>query len=192
MKILCFGDSNTFGYDPRSYLADRYEKNGRWVDLLDSDPRNIMVNAGENGREIPYVPTQWQALNRRIQLESPLDLIIVMLGTNDLLQGRGAEETAHRMERFLRRVEFSPEKILLVAPPALQRGVWVTAQTMIEASQVFPSYLRAMAKDLGVRYLDAQDWSLPLAFDGVHFTQEGHRRFAFHLMNYLTKEFYDD
>ena len=192
MKILCFGDSNTYGYDPRSYLADRYEKDDRWVDLLESDPRNILVNAGENGREIPYSPMQWQALNQRIHQESPLDLLIVMLGTNDLLKGRGGEETVQRMERFLRQVEFSPEKILLVVPPPLQRGVWVTAQPMIEASRVFASYLRAMAQDLGIRYLDAQDWMIPLAFDGVHFTEEGHRRFAFHLMNYLIKEFYDD
>ena len=34
MKLLCFGDSNTYGYDPRSYLGDRYPSSIRWVDKL--------------------------------------------------------------------------------------------------------------------------------------------------------------
>ena len=34
MQIVCFGDSNTYGYDPRSYLGSRYPADGRWVDLL--------------------------------------------------------------------------------------------------------------------------------------------------------------
>ena len=34
MKILCFGDSNTYGYDPRSYFGGQYLAQHRWVDLL--------------------------------------------------------------------------------------------------------------------------------------------------------------
>ena len=32
--VICFGDSNTYGYDPRSYLGGRYGPDSRWVDLL--------------------------------------------------------------------------------------------------------------------------------------------------------------
>ena len=34
MRILCFGDSNTYGYDPRGFFGDRYGAGDRWVDLL--------------------------------------------------------------------------------------------------------------------------------------------------------------
>ena len=34
MNVICFGDSNTYGYDPRSYLGDRYDADSRWVDIL--------------------------------------------------------------------------------------------------------------------------------------------------------------
>ena len=34
MRVLCFGDSNTYGYDPRSYLGGRYDAGSRWMDLL--------------------------------------------------------------------------------------------------------------------------------------------------------------
>lgn len=34
MRILCYGDSNTYGYDPRGFFGDRYPKESRWVDIL--------------------------------------------------------------------------------------------------------------------------------------------------------------
>ena len=34
MNVICFGDSNTYGYDPRSYLGGRYDPDSRWVDIL--------------------------------------------------------------------------------------------------------------------------------------------------------------
>ena len=52
MKILCFGDSNTYGYDPRSYFGGQYPAKHRWVDLLAQKLDCKAVNAGENGREI--------------------------------------------------------------------------------------------------------------------------------------------
>ena len=34
MTILCFGDSNIYGYDPRGYFGGRYDADSRWVDIL--------------------------------------------------------------------------------------------------------------------------------------------------------------
>ena len=53
MKILCFGDSNTYGYDPRSYIGSKYEEDSRWVDLLRKITGHETVNRGMNGRCIP-------------------------------------------------------------------------------------------------------------------------------------------
>ena len=50
-KLLCFGDSNTYGYDPRSYIGERYPADVRWTGLLGSS--YTVVNAGQNGRGIP-------------------------------------------------------------------------------------------------------------------------------------------
>ena len=60
MKLFCFGDSNTYGYDPRSPLGERYPAAYRWVDLLAEKLDCSVVNAGENGREIPRWPWQWE------------------------------------------------------------------------------------------------------------------------------------
>lgn len=108
MKILCYGDSNTYGYDPRSFIGDRYPADARWVELLAKETGWEIINRGLNGREIP---------EQDIPLPNDLDLLIVMLGTNDLLQGADAKTAAERMEASLRRLSFAPEKILLFALP---------------------------------------------------------------------------
>ena len=50
MKILCIGDSNTYGYDPRSYLGDRYPAEVRWTDRLN---KWDVINCGVNGMTVP-------------------------------------------------------------------------------------------------------------------------------------------
>ncbi len=169
MKVVCFGDSNTYGYDPRSWLGGRYPPDSRWVDLLADQTGWEVVNLGENGRCIPLRP---------ISLPEDVDLVIVMLGTNDLLQGCTPEKTADRMKRFLQSLPLAPEHILLIAPPPIVPGEWVTDSSLIESSHLLAKYYRELAGQLGVRFADAGNWHVTLAYDGVHFTEQGHRAFA--------------
>ena len=53
MSIICFGDSNTYGYDPRGYFGGRYNADSRWVDILATEIGWTISNMGQNGREIP-------------------------------------------------------------------------------------------------------------------------------------------
>lgn len=169
MKVVCFGDSNTYGYDPCSWLGGRYPADSRWVDLLAAQTGWDVVNLGENGRCIPLRP---------ITLPADADLVIVMLGTNDLLQGCTPEKTADRMKRFLQSLSLPPEQILLIAPPPMAPGEWVTDSSLIESSRMLAKYYRELAGQLGVRFTDAGGWHVTLAYDGVHFTELGHRTFA--------------
>ena len=52
MNVICFGDSNTYGYDPRSWLGGRYDAGSRWVYILTSETGWTIRNMGVNGREI--------------------------------------------------------------------------------------------------------------------------------------------
>lgn len=169
MKVLCFGDSNTWGYDPRSPLGGRYGPDSRWVDLLAADTGWSVRNLGENGREIPPAAPDFPA---------DTDLLIVMLGTNDLLQGHGPEAVAERMARFLSGAALAREKILLVAPPPMALGAWVPSQVLVESSRALAGLYRALAERLGIRFADAGAWGVSLAYDGVHLTGPGHRAFA--------------
>ena len=186
MKVLCYGDSNTYGYDPRGFFGDRYPKESRWVDMLAQRTGWHIQNEGQNGREIPSSPFQYQRAGELAAQSAP-DIFAIMLGTNDLLRGYSAEETCFRMEAFLRCLQPKCGQILLIAPPPMKRGAWVAEDSLIAESVKLAETYQALSQKLGIAFADAGQWNVPLAFDGVHFTEAGHRAFAEGLYTYLTK-----
>jgi lysophospholipase L1-like esterase len=132
-SVLCYGDSNTWGYDPLTQA--RFPPEVRWTGVLagclGADYR--VIEEGLNGRT-----TRWDDpietdrnglayLRPCIESHQPLDLVVVMLGTNDLKQrfnlsasdiaqsAAGAAEAAYR---FANGPEGRRTAVLLVAPPA--------------------------------------------------------------------------
>lgn len=176
MNIICFGDSNTYGYDPRGYFGGRYDADSRWVDILARETGWTVCNMGQNGREIPSAAPAFL---------DDTNLLIVMLGTNDLLRGRSPEQATERLERFLSGISLDRSKILLIAPPPMALGEWVPSQQLIDDSHTFAWLCQAMAEQLGIRFADAGKWDISLAYDGVHFTEQGHKTFAAGLLEEL-------
>ena len=148
MTVVCYGDSNTWGYDPRSFLGDRYDH--PWPEYLGELTGWEMVNAGSCGRRVP---------RQTVELPADADLVLVMLGTNDLLNGDEPESVAHRMEAFLKTI--GPVHIALVAPPALCRGEWVGSEELVRRSKELANAYRKIAGLPGVRFIDPQEWSIP-------------------------------
>lgn len=176
MKILCIGDSNTYGYDPRSYIGSRYPENVRWTDRLTG---HEVINCGLNGMTVP------RNHNRAIGLikSNEPDLVVVMLGTNDLTGGVSAERIAERMGDFLDSISSLGRPVLLIAPPVLQYGEWVMDDDIIEESQQLGDEYRKLAERKGCMFDDAGKWGIDLTYDGVHFSPEGHTSFAEHMNN---------
>ena len=181
MRILCFGDSNTYGYDPRGFLGDRYDAGDRWVDLTAKQTGHELINAGINGREIPHNPYVLRLLTE----QPSVDIFLVMLGTNDLLRGASAKEAAARMEAFLIPLLPHCKQILLVAPPPMKRGAWVPTDELVAESTYLGDEYRLLAKKLKIPFADTRQWNIDLAFDGVHFTESGHHIFANRLIEFL-------
>ena len=174
MRLLCFGDSNTYGYDPRGFYGDRYGAEDRWVDLLAKQTGHDCINAGANGREIPCNPYALRLLTEH----TPVDIFLVMLGTNDLLQGATAKEATSRMEAFLTSMLPHCKQILLVAPPPMKRGAWVPADELVAESIHLAEEYKVLAEKLNISFVDTRHWNIELTFDGVHFTEAGHHAFA--------------
>ena len=174
VRILCFGDSNTYGYDPRGYLGDRYGAEDRWVDLLAKQTGHQVINAGVNGRQIPRNPYAIRLLTEH----APVDVFPVMLGTNDLLHGASAREAAALMEAFL--IPLLPHcgQILLIAPPPMKRGAWVPTDALVAESLRLSQEYKLLSRKLNIPFVDTLNWNIELAFDGVHFTEAGNHRFA--------------
>ena len=175
--ILCYGDSNTYGYDPQSPLGGRYPPQVRWPDQL---------AALQPDREIPRRPWEVQRLEEALKRSSPVDAVVILLGSNDLLQMSPpqAEVVVERMRALLawllvRRGQWGGQtQFLLAAPPPMRRGAWVADEAWAEASRHLAEQYGALAREQGIAFADGGAWGVELAFDGVHFTQRGHLAFA--------------
>ena len=185
MTVFCFGDSNTYGYDPRSFYGDRYPAEVRWTGLLSRATGWRILEAGQNGREIPRRPAELDALRRL----PPVDVIVIMLGSNDLLMHPVflAEDVAARMDGCLSVLKeaFPSTKILLVAPVPMIPGTWVTEDRLLRESARLAACYETIAARMGISFADAANWGIDLLFDGVHFSEQGHKAFAEGMRNAL-------
>lgn len=189
-RILCYGDSNTYGYDPRSYLGGRYPESIRWTGFLKRAGWEV-VNEGENGREIPTREWEVQAAARGVAQAFPVDIVTIMLGGNDLLQNEAftAEDVTARIEKFSRalRAQIPQVRLLLIAPPPMHLGAWVYEERLLKESARLGVCYRALAEEMGIGFADAGMWNVETAYDGVHFSEAGHAAFAKGLLNLLSE-----
>ena len=82
---------------------------------------------------------------------------------------------------------FAALQRLLIAPPPMKRGVWVAEENLIAESVKLAEAYQSMSQKLDIAFVNAGQWNVELTFDGVHFTEAGHRAFAEGLYAYLTK-----
>ena len=175
-RIVCYGDSNTYGYDGGDIFGGRLPPDDRWVDLLGGMLGCECLNCGLNGRTVAHFPRTVNADLAQIRRNAPCALVIVMLGTNDLLRDIEPEETAERMRRFLTQLrEMLPETgVLLCAPPPVE----AFGEGYAFAFKALAGLYAELAQELDVGFVDTAGWSVQTAGDGVHFSARGHRVFA--------------
>lgn len=194
-QILCYGDSNTHGFD--AFTGGRFDYQVRWTGLLGEALRGqvLVCEAGLNGRtcgfEDPEVPGRNGVayLDCALQTHKPLDAVLLMLGTNDSKRcfqadgpaiARQMEKLIDKVQQFSR-LEGKDTKILLVAPVPLGESCLCYSDfgpQSVEVSQTLGGCYRQLAEKRKIAFADSGAWEIQLDFDGVHFTPEGHRQFA--------------
>ncbi len=200
-NIVCFGDSNTWGYDPTGTAAAPYPiRHGphvRWTGALAAElgADYKIIEEGQNGRTTVHEdPTAWAGRNGRAYLPAcleshkPLDLVILMLGTNDLktMFALSPAEIAASAGLLVRIIQESDAglsgeapKVLLLCPPAIGEldGLPELAAKLVgarEKSLQFPRYYREVASQRGVEFFDTQPIVTPSEVDGIHFEAGAH------------------
>lgn len=204
-KVLFYGDSNTYGYDPAGFMGGRYSREERWTTILQenlSQAWEIRAD-GMPGRALPITGYEWDYLRAVLREETPLDLFAVMLGTNDLLSTLrpSAEKTAAKMNDFISFVtDFTGEAtpFLLIAPPRIKlteesysepyvRGDKSYAQIYFEEGEKLADLYEELSEFRNTLFADASKWELDFAFDGVHLSERGHALFAEEMTEVLQK-----
>lgn len=179
MKIICYGDSNTYGYDGDTVIGGRFPETERWPELLGQMLGCEVFNCGLNGRRVPRFQRSLEADLAQLRRWGDRALVIVMLGTNDILAGAEAEDTAAHMRAFITALTAAmPESaVLLCAPPAVQAEGGVFDQAFLALADAY----ERLADELELIYVNTLPWQIPTGGDGVHFTARGHRLFAMKL-----------
>ena len=166
-KIVCFGDSNTYGYDPRSWFGERYPAADRWPELLAERTRHEVVNLGSNGREVPHSLLGLKTAVSIIEKYRPVDLIITMLGSNDVCCGCDGDELEERLTGLIDLFTFSF--------PGTQQLLLLPADL---GSASYREIYERLAAEKKIFFADASAWELPLCFDGIHLTEKANRLLA--------------
>ena len=176
MKILCYGDSNTYGYDGTDPFGGRLPENERWPELLGKSLGCECLNLGLNGRRVPRYPRSIEGDLRLLSRAREGDIVIVMLGTNDLLCGAEPEDTAEKLEVFLQKLHSAHPgcAVLLCAPPPAV----IDGEDFSAAFAELAGAYEALSERLGLFFADAARWQIPTVGDGVHFSPRGHSLFA--------------
>jgi lysophospholipase L1-like esterase len=192
-SVLCYGDSNTWGFDPAT--RTRFPPDVRWTGILAErlGTEYRVIEEGLNGRttrwDDPIEPDRNGLAYLRPCVEShqPLDLIVIMLGTNDLkqrfdLSASDIAQSAAGLAEMAHRYAHSPTgahvKVLLVAPPAVTNLTDMDQMFAgaTEKSRQFSHYYRLFANRRHLEFFDAASVAAPSDIDGVHLDAVGHRK----------------
>jgi lysophospholipase L1-like esterase len=193
--VLCFGDSLTWGYDAEGRGRHAYED--RWPSVLEAalGEQVTVIAEGLNGRTTGYDDhladcdrNGVKNLPTVLHTHMPLDLVILMLGTNDLKpmiagSAHAARAGIQRLVGLIRHhdysFDFDAPDVLIVSPPSFSE----TADPIFSAvyrgtreeSTMLASLYRDLADDLGCGFFDAGSVAKTTPVDGVHLDAENTR-----------------
>ena len=193
--ILCYGDSNTWGYTPATGV--RYSRQITWPGVAQAalGPEYELLNEGLNARTTVYDDPWKEGKNGLAYLDvcmtthKPLDLVILALGTNDLklTDAAGAALGAEALVRLVRLISHKEDsspvfhagpEILLISPIHLGKNATQCAPAMRDGyrqSLLFAQAYEAVARTWHTHFLDAAQYAKPSEKDCVHMEPEDHR-----------------
>ena len=204
IRILCYGDSNTWGYISGSdYL--RYNNNERWTRLLAQqlgdkfeiieeglNSRTLVSNDPRPGKE---GKNGYEYLIPCLDSHDPIDLVIVMLGTNELKKAynKTIEEIGEMFDKYIvktivnRKSQLSDKypKLLIVAPPLADDDGNGKYEGAYEKSLKFNEIYEKIAKENNCYFID--NTGLETGTDKIHLTKESHALLAEKLKEEICK-----
>ena len=195
MNILCFGDSNTWGYRPDR--KGRFDENIRWTGLLQKrlSPDCHIIEEGLCGRTTVFQDELRESrrgldmIGVTVEMHNPLDLVIIMLGTNDCKNRYGASASviAKGLDQVIRKARLNASQhfdLLVISPIHLGYGVGEPDfdpefdEKSESVSRNLANEYRKVALQNHAAFLNAADYALPSVTDREHLDENGHAALA--------------
>ena len=175
LRTVFLGDSITRGVSAETLGPSEQES---WVTYVVADPRSpwlLEANAGIFGETLAQM---WGRFEVDV-LEPGPDAVVIMGGTNDVLQGVATDESLAAVRQMIEAARAADIAVWLVAPPPIDNGYARSVAPLVDAE-------RLLAAELDVPFADPADaladpaggWSPGLSFDGVHPNTDGARALA--------------
>ncbi len=192
-KVLCFGDSNTYGYSPVD--GQRYGDDINWPGVLGRllGDKFEVINEGKNGRTIAFDDPYKEGCNGMNDIEAciedhaPLALVIIMLGTNDLKVYFDASPQiiAENLREMCKRIQAKTDARIILASPALL-GDQIEfsplhlefGRTQVDYSFELAPYFEKVAKSVGAEFIDLAMVAMSSDVDCLHLMPEEHAKVA--------------
>lgn len=191
LHILCYGDSNTWGWPPSGW--GRHPQEGRWPCVLETslgDDYHI-IEAGQPGRAVNSgfgSPVEEHSeLYHYLNSSQQIDLVILMLGTNDLFirPSDSAEDVASNLGAIVRGIEAigdgagsNAPLILIVSPPYLEQDTdsqfAMFDGHLVQKSKQLGGHYEQLANLYSYGYFDAATVIRSSSLDGVHLDADAH------------------
>ena len=191
-RILCFGDSNTWGFTP--VTGERMAPDVRWPGVMQKElgDEYLVIEEAQNGRTTMW-DDPYELVNKNgsrhlpvvLESQAPVDLVILMLGTNDLKNHFGqnalsiADSCGVLVDRILASeagpVNAAP-KVLLIAPAPVSEGFCPFGHLFDKAAEISAGFKEAyaeVAKERGIPFLNAGDYASCPVPDTIHIDAEG-------------------
>jgi lysophospholipase L1-like esterase len=190
--ILCYGDSNTWGWDPLG--ESRFAQYVRWPGVLQQELGDDyeVISEGLPGRTTVWTdPIEGHMsgkdyLNPCLNSHKPIDLVIILLGTNDLKHRFGvtAFDIAEGILHLVKMIQQSASgpggrspQVLILAPPPLEKLSKFAEMFAggVEKSKNLNQQYKRVAELLACPYLDTSEYIVSSDVDGVHFDASAHK-----------------
>lgn len=195
--VLCFGDSNTYGANPN---GGRWDIGERWTSvlgqLLGDDYR--IIEEGCSARtsvfsdDLEHSDVGELSLPIALKSHRPLDLVILMLGTNDMkhrfnLLPIDIAVGSARLVSMIKKFDYGPFKapqILLVSPINIAEGIENSLDNSgfsadaVEISKSLAPFYKRFADSQGCMFLDASKYAKPSKIDLLHMDKDDHKALA--------------
>lgn len=198
-NILCYGDSNTFGYNPLD--GSRFDEKTRWTGILQENLKDDykIIEEGANNRTgfvnnpAGFLYSAHRHFPKTITKLKDVDILILSVGTNDLQfqYDIGFNAIEKGLEDLILVARDNSNRVILIPPVILNEDIFngyfkiLFDETSIGKSKKVGRIYSKLANIYGLDVFDINKFTTPSKLDGLHYDENSHKIIADKLTDFI-------